>query len=433
MLEKVERNDPRWSLGQTLQSPEKIIVLIVIVGFMMNVQQAYDTNTVLRSNPLAFKGIRILTIFIAQLLAVFMIVRRKISYRLCAETAALPLVLCLCSCVLSIPFSCYPLLSIFKTAEIGLIVMICMIGISSAASKPADLFNLTIRFVLVYNIIIWVECALFPSMAWVKIEGETPFLGHALSGVFPVVNGNTVGLFGAVLFLSYFPRLFTPGGPTLAYLIACAIGLASVVCSYSRISLLGTGVTSICTLVLLKKYKFVLAAVLCVILVGINKDVRSKSMDHFARGNEDRSLDDLSSNRLAMWDYVLEEYGASLAGRGYAAGFRFDKNFSTGHAHNSFFELYFNVGVFGLVAWLFTIGTILRCLCRFLRARMQTDHQLISIVAVMFFLCLKAVASTVFVYLDMSMMILASILVYIVKRQMEDEEAACDALIDSIP
>ena len=433
MVNVMEQLDFKRHLRRILHSPERVIVLIVIFGFMMNVQQAQDTDTVLRSNPLAFKGIRILTIAIAQLLALSTIVRRKLSYGLCVETAVFPLALCLCSCALSIPFSSYPLLSMFKTCEIGLVVLICLIGVSSAASKPADLFNLTIKFVLVYNVIIWVECILFPNLAWVKIEGDTPLFGYALSGVFPVINGNTVGLFGSVLFLSYLPRLLATDGPRLAYLLVCVIGLASVVCSYSRISLLGTAMTAMCILLLLRKYKLAVLITLCVVLVGMDENVRSTSMDHFARGKEDRSLDDLSSNRLEMWDYVLAEYGASLAGRGYAAGFRFDKHFSTGHAHNSFFELYFNVGMLGIAAWLLMIGTVFYHLCRFMRARTETDYQFVSVIAVMVFLSFKAVASTVFVYLDMSMIILASTIVYVVKRQMEDEEAPCSTMMLPTP
>ena len=275
------------------------------------------------------------------------------------------------------------------------------------------------------------ECILFPSAAWIKINGETPFLTHALSGVFPVINGNTVGLLGAVLFLAYFPRLFEAERVKVFDLAPCVIGLASVICSYSRISLLGVAMTAMCVLALMRKYKWILVMALCVLIIGMDENVRSTSMDHFARGKEDRGLDDLSSNRLDMWDYVLDEFGASLAGRGYAAGFRFDKNFSAGHAHNSFIELYFNVGMLGIAAWLLMIGSVFYHLGKLLRAQTETDYQFVSIIAVMVFLCFKAVASTVFVYLDMSMMILASVIVYIVKRQIEDEEAVCGTVMPS--
>ena len=135
--------------------------------------------------------------------------RRRIPYAVCLAGVMFPLTLYFCSCVLSVPFSAYPLLSLFKAGEIGLVVLVCLIGITSAGG-PSDFFRLNIKIVLLYNVIVWVESVLFPGLAWVPLRGETPLFGHALSGVFPVINGNTVGLFGAVLFLAYLPRLCEP-------------------------------------------------------------------------------------------------------------------------------------------------------------------------------------------------------------------------------
>jgi O-antigen ligase len=412
----------RWRLRESLARPENIIALIITCGFLVNVQQATDTNAILRDDPLIFKGIRALTILLGGLFALSTVVRRRIPYAVCLAGVLLPLTLYFCSCLLSVPFSVYPLLSLFKAGEIGLVLLVCLLGITSAAGAPSDFFHLNIKIVLLYNVIVWVESILFPGVAWVPLRGQTPLFGHALSGVFPIINGNTVGLFGAVLFLAYLPRLCEPGRWTAGRVLPALIGLASAVCSYSRVSLLGLAVAAAGSLLLLKKYALGWALILCLLLLGTSPKVRILVVEHLARGQEDRSLDTFFSHRLAMWDHVVEDYGVSVVGRGYAAGFRYDDSLAVGNAHNSVVELYFNVGLVGVAAWLFFIGTVYRRLYRLLRAQAAVDYELIAVAGVMLFLLLKAVAATVFVYLDASMLILAGVVIYVVRRPIPAEQ-----------
>jgi hypothetical protein len=422
MQDIVDQVGFRQRLRESLLQPQTVIALIVTCGFLVNVQQGTDTNAILRDDPLVFKGIRVLTILLGGSLALFTVVRRKVPYAVGLAGVMLPFTLYFCSCVLSVPFSAYPLLSLFKVCEIGLAVLVCIIGITATEGTPADFFNLNVKIVLLYNVIVWVESFLFPSLAWVPLRGETPLFGHALSGVLPVINGNTVGLFGAVLFLAYLPRLFEPPMLRPRYLLPALIGLASVVCSYSRISLFGFAVATMCSLVLLKRYGAVWAIILCLLLLGTSGRIRTLTVEHLARGQEDHSLDSFSSHRLTMWDHVLSDYGVSAVGRGYAAGFRYDEDLTTGHAHNSFVEVYFNVGLLGAVAWLFFMGTVGRHLYRLLKAPAAVDGQLVAIVGVMIFMLIKTLGSTVFVYLDASMLILTGVVIYIVRRRAATEQ-----------
>ncbi len=414
----------RWRLRESLSRPENVIALIVTCGFLVNVQQATETNAILRDDPLIFKGIRVLTILLGGLFALSTIMRRRIPYAVCLAGVVLPLTLYFGACLLSVPFSVYPLLSLFKAGEIGLVLLVCLLGITSAAGEPSDFFHLNIKIVLLYNVIIWVESLLFPGVAWIPLRGETPLFGHALSGVFPVVNGNTVGLFGAVLFLACLPRLCAPGRWTVGRVLPALIGLASVVCSYSRVSLLALAVATTASLLLLKKHVLGWALILCLLLLGTSSNVRTLAVEHLARGQEDRSLDTFFSHRLQMWDHVLEDYGISVVGRGYAAGFRYDDNLLVGNAHNSLVELYFNVGLLGVATWLFFIGTVYHRLYRLWRVQTALDYEFISVAGVMIFLLMKAVAATVFVYLDAGMLILASAVIYVVRRLAAAEEEA---------
>jgi O-antigen ligase len=422
MRDLVDNVDSQGRLRERLSRPENVIALIVTCGFLVNVQQGADTNAILRDDPLLFKGIRVLTILIGASLAISTVVRRRVPYAVCLAGVMLPLTLYFCSCVLSVPFSAYPLLSLFKVCEIGLVVLVCIIGITSAAGTPSDFFHLNVKIVLLYTVIVWVESLLFPSLAWVPLRGETPLFGHALSGVFPVINGNTVGLFGAVLFLAYLPRVLERPMLRLRYTLPALIGLASVVCSYSRISLFGLALAAMCSLVLLRKYALVWGILLCLLLLGTSEKARTLTVEHLARGQQDRSLDTFSSHRIEMWDHVLSDYGVSIVGRGYAAGFRYDDNLTTGHAHNSLVELYFNVGLLGAAAWLFFIGTIGSRLHRLLKAQGTVDGELVSIVGVVIFMLVKALGSTVFVYLDASMLIMAGVIIYIVRRLAAEQE-----------
>ncbi len=405
----------RWRLRECLSRPENVIALIVTCGFLVNVQQGTDTNAILRDDPLIFKGIRVLTILLGTALALSTVVRRRIPYAVCLAGVMFPLTLYFCSCILSVPFSAYPLLSLFKVGEIGLVVLVCLIGITSAGG-PSDFFHLNIKIVLLYNVIVWIESILFPGLAWVSLRGEMPLFGHALSGVFPAINGNTVGLFGGVLFLAYLPKLCEPSPWTVGRVFPALLGLASVVCSYSRVSLLGLAVATVSSLLLLKRYGVGCALLLCLSLLGTSQKVRTLAVEHLARGQEDRSLDTFFSHRLAMWDRVLTDYGVSVVGRGYAAGFRYDDSLAVGHAHNSLVELYFNVGLVGVGAWLFFIGTVYNHLYRLLRLQPAIDYEFISVAGVMIFLLMKALAATVFVYLDAGMLIMAAVVIYVVRR-----------------
>ncbi|MCL5279257.1 MAG: hypothetical protein M1376_05050, partial [Planctomycetes bacterium] len=138
----------RWHLRESLSRPENIIALIITCGFLVNVQQAADTNAILRDDPLIFKGIRVLTILLGGLFALTTVLRRRIPYAVCLAGVVLPLTLYFGSCVLSVPFSVYPLLSLFKAGEIGLVLLVCLLGITSAAGEPSDFFRLNIRIVL---------------------------------------------------------------------------------------------------------------------------------------------------------------------------------------------------------------------------------------------------------------------------------------------
>jgi hypothetical protein len=414
----------RWRLRESLSRPENIVALIVTCGFLVNVQQGTDTNAILREDPLIFKGIRVLTILLGGVLALSTVMRRRIPYAVCLAGVLLPLTLYFGSCLLSVPFSVYPLLSLFKAGEIGLVLLVCLIGITSAVGGPSDFFRLNIKIVLLYNVVVWVESVLFPGLAWIPLRGQTPLFGHALSGVFPVINGNTVGLFGAVLFLAYLPRLCQPGRWTVGRVLPALIGLASVVCSYSRVSLLGLAVATASSLLLLKRYALGWALILCLLLLGTSQKARTLTVEHLARGQEDRSLDTFFSHRLEMWNHVVNDYGVSLVGRGYAAGFRYDDNLVVGNAHNSLVELYFNVGLLGAATWLFFIGTVYHRLYRLWRAQTALDYEFISVIGVMIFLLMKAVAATVFVYLDAGMLILASVVIYVVRRLAAAEQEA---------
>jgi O-antigen ligase len=413
----------KWSLRETLSHPENVIVLLITCGFLVNVQQGYDTNAVLRSDPLVFKGIRILTILAAEWYALSTVVKRGIPHTLCLIGPMLPLALYCCCCLLSVPFSSYPLLSLFKTSEIALVILLCLIGMTSSAGAPADFFRLNVKIVLFYNLLIWGESVLFPRAAWYPLKGETPFFRHALSGVFPVINGNMVGLLGAVLFLAYLPRLCGSAPFSVRLALPVLIGLASTVFSYSRSSLLALVVAALCVLLMLRRYGWILVILLCGVLLATVPKVRTLTIAHLARGQEGRSFNTLSSNRLEMWEDALSEYRTSVVGRGFAAGFRYDDHQSDGHAHNSVVQLYFDLGLLGVIVWLAFIGTVCSYLYRLVKTQVTPDGQLVSVAGVMVFLLMKALASTVFVHLDQGMLLLVAIIVYVMRRLAVSEYA----------
>jgi hypothetical protein len=70
------------------------------------------------------------------------------------------------------------------------------------------------------------------------------------------------------------------------------------------------------------------------------------------------------------------------------------------------------------------VGTVYSRLYRLLRAQVTVDYEFIAIAGVLVFLLVKALASTVFVYLDAGLLILTAVIIYTVRRlaALEQEE-----------
>jgi O-antigen ligase len=83
--------------------------------------------------------------------------------------------------------------------------------------------------------------------------------------------------------------------------------------------------------------------------------------------------------------------------------------------------VYFNVGLLGVVTWLLFIATVCRRLYRLWKTQTSVDGQFIAIVGVLIFMLIKAMGSTVFVYLDASMLIMAGIVIYLVRQDAATE------------
>lgn len=398
----------------------QVISLIAFLGFFSYTEFNVSAGEALRTDPLAAKGIRVATVVMAASMAAATLVKRRAVCNLRSGTLFALMLFC-CSCLLSVPFSVYPLLSLFKSFEMVFVVLLCFVGITSTEDKPDDFFNWIIKLFLVLNLIVWVEALLFPDRAWREVTGETPLLAYMLGGVYPTMTGNMVGLLGAVLFLVYFVQLFNPSKRKLSGLLLCSIGLASVFCSYSRASLVGLVVAAIGSMALLKRWLLILVTALCFLLIGLGSNSRELLMDHLARGKQNRDIGTLSSGRIAMWGDVLQRYGVSIVGHGYAAGFRYDDTLLAGHAHNSIIEQYYNAGLVGVCAWLFMAGTICLALVHLWKSSVEIDYQLVSIISVMIFLLIKALASTVFVYFNYDFLTLAAVIVYAEKRLIADE------------
>lgn len=387
---------------------------IVFLGFFSYTRYNIDIGEELRTDPIASKGIRIVTIAIAATIAIFVAGRRirwNTVYTFRTMTMA-SLVLYMGSCILSVPFSIYPQMSLFKSFEIFLAVLLCIIGLTSPATRPDHFFCWNIKLMLLINVIIWIEAVVFPGLAWQDIPNATPVLSYMLNGVYPFVNSNTVGLVGAVLFLANFPRLFESRQAILPVLISCMIGLASLFFSYSRASLIGFIIAVTCSLLMLKRYILTLVITICLLLFAWGSTTRILALDHLARGKEVKDIDTLSSYRVTMWKNILKDRDVLIVGYGYAAGFRYS-DFDSGHAHNSIFELYYNNGLIGVLTWLLMIGSMCYGLFVVWRLQGHMDFGWIAIVSVMIFLLIKACAASIFVYLDMQFFLLVSVIIFI--------------------
>lgn len=397
--------------------PEYLATFFIYVGFF-SVFRLSDA-TEIASDPIGNKAIRILSVLSAFVVCFVKILKRNIAINIRKPTVW-PLALFLSSCILSLPFSLYPLLTAFKSFEILVILLIVLAAIDSVDSKPSAFLDFNIIFITFIICVILIEGILFPGLAWRSLRGSTPILNYMLAGVFPVINPNTVGLLGGLLATFAYPRLLMAQNKVWINRALFLIGLITLFFGYSRSAIFGFVVSFLVISVLIWKYvslnlKAVTVAVLLLIFSSL-LFIPSKFTlieTHLKRGQDVENIAEIAASRPNIWYSTWLHYSSSIFGDGYGAGFRYNDYTDWGHAHNSIFELLANVGVFGVIAWIVMVTRILWKL--FQDIYTNNDKPVLEtyvVFSVMVFLCVKSIAASVIVYLNYEFLIFASIIVY---------------------
>lgn len=411
--------------------PEIVATILVYIGFasVFSISTAQD----IADDPIGFKFIRIVTTILMFAVCATTVLRRNLLRHL-SLPSVWPFCLFIVTCCLSIPYSLNISLSLFKSFELFGILLLIIVMIGSSNARPIDFLNLNVTIILFILCVVLIEAALWPGRAFTPLRGATPLLHNMMSGVYPALNPNTVGMLGGILASTMFPRILMSRPARQlsgAYSFHKAagvllIGVLVTFLAYSRSAIMGVGASFAIILFINIRLRrgiratlylvFGLFILILFVLKPIFGDVETWTTSYLKRGQNVENVDEIYSGRKEIWTEVWKKYEGSVFGEGYAAGFRYADIKDWGQAHNSIFELLANVGWLGTLAWLLLI---VRFLVRF--ARLQSHlpsanrEESLQVLGVTIFLLVKTYATCALVYPGYDLLIFSSLIVYVEK------------------
>lgn len=396
-------------------SAEIFILIIIYIGFF-SVTRVVGIEE-LASNAFAAKYIRVASIFTAFLGSIIILLKRNALFHF-NSPLIFSLFLYFLACILSVPNSLFPSLSLIKSIEIFQANLLCLIAITTSQSTSYNFFRIHGRLILLVAVFIVIESILFPLEAWQTIPGDTPFQGYMLRGVYPSLNPNTVGLIGGIIAAIHLPKMILLKNKI--NVILTFFGFAIVVLSYSRSSLIAIIASTLCILYCLRKKTILLFIVTSIssFLIFFPSYIDS-IYNHLIRGQDIETLSSIVADRPLIWGYIWDLNHKSLFGLGLGAAFRHPVLSMTGwgHAHNTFFQVMADLGLAGVLTWLIMITLIIQRLYKYYKdTNYRFSSNYLSILSVFIFLLAKSYGHSTLYIFNYDFIVLVSIIIYIEKE-----------------
>lgn len=144
----------------------------------------------------------------------------------------------------------------------------------------------------------------------------------------------------------------------VSFCALAAILTAGLLMTFSRGAWLGAGVAFILMMLTLRKFKILLAITFIILLIfSVSPDIRERFLFTFQKGGD--------ATRLMLWRgaWSMIKEGPFL-GKGLGTFMTYLPKYTpqetTQYAHNSFLQIWAEVGVFGLLSFLLLVTTVLR-------------------------------------------------------------------------
>lgn len=211
-------------------------------------------------------------------------------------------------------------------------------------------------FTAVSTIVIWLEAAAMPSLAFTPVR-DSPF-PIQLHGVMPAVSANGTGTLGAMLALWSLGRILSPEDRGRARIrtlwLLCAVGFATLIFAQYRTGYVITIVGLFVLLALRAK-----AAAFWVIVLGTfvaivwGGQIAQQAVPVLHRGSTTETVRSLSG-RLTYWSYALPVWEQSpLVGRGLLTASRYEVlaelgAVNTSSIHGTWVEALVGTGLIGV-------------------------------------------------------------------------------------
>lgn len=273
--------------------------------------------------------------------------------------------------IVSVLYSPYRSLTLYKACEIIVDVSTVAFFLSLYPSPTSMKRWIDLNWFMIALLIacIWIGAMVSPRRAFRILsayEGinKNALFPVSLQGIMPIMNPNEVGFMGAGLSIASLSRILhaSKQKERTIYVVSLAIGLITLVAAQSRASLIGGFLAIILVLLLNKRIKFLVCAVLFFLLVLIYSGAPSLFMKYFMRGQHTKLFLTLTG-RIAFWTLGWEVFKESpLYGYGFGAGTRYVVLYGVRDGmstiHNAWLEILVNVGILGLIPVAFAfIGT----------------------------------------------------------------------------
>ena len=265
-------------------------------------------------------------------------------------------------CTLSAVYSPNPFESIWKSFELLVLALIGLLvhfQVKKRSMRPQAVLDLITFFLVLATVNALVGIVLYPDAALAFGREGPSATAQSLGGIFPKVNANSLGQYGAMLVVVAFVRAFILREIRTGWILLLCVCLASLLLAYSRTSIIACAVT-IFTLGLFNGSSRVALVVTVGCLGGVV--YAPQLFEYMARGQDEYVFASLSG-RTYMWATGYEAFlQRPFFGHGFYSGHK-ALDIDIGQELSSLDSTYIDALVdVGLLGSAFLFGFVFRCL-----------------------------------------------------------------------
>jgi O-Antigen ligase len=259
------------------------------------------------------------------------------------------------STFVGIASSAVPLVTLFYTAELLVILFVFVAAVRRAGPEAPSRIEATLYWFHVALMgAVWLSVILVPGQAIIPVDSPLPW---QIQGVFPALSANGVGTLGAIVALWSLGRFLSPAAerssPRISLVIAAA-GFITLIAAQYRTGYVAFVVGLVILLALRRRP--VLVALLLAAGVGLavlGQGFAEQAQPLLLRGESTEQASQLSS-RLDWWSHAIPVWQESpLFGRGLLTATRFEVLGAIGREetstiHSTWIEALVGTGVVGI-------------------------------------------------------------------------------------